>query len=353
MIATSAASLMLRRASPFLLTLGLVFAPALASAQSDSAAAQSLFDSGKELMKAGKFAEACAKLEKSQALDPAGGTLLHLASCREQEGKLASAWAHYNEALSAARRDRRSDRETIAAQKVKELAPRLARLTIVVEAPVTGLEVKRGGSVVDPALLGTALPIDRGEYEIVASAPGYLTSSQKVLVARDGEAVTVKLPALKAAPAEASSPAPAAAPAASPSTAPAPATNPPPGEEAPSGSPVKRTVGIVMMGTGAAAVVAGGVFGFLSMDKASTGKDHCTFGASGDECDDEGYDARKNALTYGNVSTILIPAGLVIGGVGAFLFVTSPETSGASGRSHRVTPVIGRGLGGVEVSGVF
>src|SRR5262245_18728599 len=58
----------------------------------DSAAAQALFDQGRKLMESERWAEACPKLEESQRLDPAGGTLLHLALCREHEGRIATAW---------------------------------------------------------------------------------------------------------------------------------------------------------------------------------------------------------------------------------------------------------------------
>jgi serine/threonine-protein kinase len=55
-------------------------ATGIASAQSaaDKAAAEALFDHGVRLMKQNNFAEACPKLEESDRIDPAVGTLLYL-----------------------------------------------------------------------------------------------------------------------------------------------------------------------------------------------------------------------------------------------------------------------------------
>jgi len=60
-----------------------------------AAAAEALFQEGRALLMAGKAEQACPKLEDSQRLDPATGTLMALALCHEQEGKLASAWAAF------------------------------------------------------------------------------------------------------------------------------------------------------------------------------------------------------------------------------------------------------------------
>ena len=97
-----------------------------------------LFQQGRALMADGRIAEACQKLEESQRLDPAGGTILNLALCHEQEGRLARSWSEFKEAMVVAKRDGRRDRELEAANHVSALEPRLSRLTIVVPAAHAG-----------------------------------------------------------------------------------------------------------------------------------------------------------------------------------------------------------------------
>src|SRR5207244_2860760 len=60
--------------------------------------ADTLFAEGRDLLEKGKFPEACAKLARSEELSPAVGTLLNLAYCYEQVGKLRSAMDAYAEA---------------------------------------------------------------------------------------------------------------------------------------------------------------------------------------------------------------------------------------------------------------
>src|SRR5687767_13153220 len=72
---------------------GVVVLEGRASAQASSSQSQAepLFNEGRELLEKGRFAEACPKLARSQALAPAVGTLLNLGYCWEQLGKLRSA----------------------------------------------------------------------------------------------------------------------------------------------------------------------------------------------------------------------------------------------------------------------
>ncbi|MEO8877348.1 MAG: hypothetical protein ABI461_17265, partial [Polyangiaceae bacterium] len=76
---------------------------AYAQNPSDLAAAEALFEDGRKSMDANDFAAACPKLEESERLAPAVGTLLNLGICYEKSHRTASAWATFKEATSAAR----------------------------------------------------------------------------------------------------------------------------------------------------------------------------------------------------------------------------------------------------------
>ena len=107
-----------------------------ASAQ-DKAAAEALFDEGKRLFLDKKFAEACPRFEASERIDPGIGTLLFLADCYENVGRVASAWATFREAClrRQGRRRRPSARPVAQRARAKLLEPRLYRLTLNVESP--------------------------------------------------------------------------------------------------------------------------------------------------------------------------------------------------------------------------
>src|SRR5580698_2604369 len=98
-----------------------------------AALAQGLYDAAAELIKAGKFAEACPKLEESQRLDPAMGTQFFLAGCYEKTGRPTSAWSLFLEVAGAAKAAGNTVRETTARARAAALEPRLPRLRIVVD----------------------------------------------------------------------------------------------------------------------------------------------------------------------------------------------------------------------------
>ncbi|WP_438020097.1 hypothetical protein WMF18_13960 [Sorangium sp. So ce315] len=174
------------------LALALASSPGVAFAQADALLAE-----GKQLMKKGKLAEACPKIEESYRLSPRSSTLLALAGCHEKQGKIATAWAEYIDLGAAARKEGNKRLEADAKARGARLEPRLPRLTLKVPraAAVEGLEVTLDGAPVDSAAFGKARPIDPGEHRVTASAPGRKRWEGKVSIKR-GERKAVTVPAL-------------------------------------------------------------------------------------------------------------------------------------------------------------
>lgn len=163
-------------------------------------------------MTAGKYAEACPKFEASQQLDPGLGTMLNLAECYEKTGRTASAWAEYREAIPLARAAGSKARQDLAVERAQALEERLSTLTIRAmsgDAADAQLEVRRDGVAVQPAELGSPIPVDPGEHLIEARAPGKAPWSSKVQVGPNAAKVSVEIPALQA---EGAAPAPVASP---------------------------------------------------------------------------------------------------------------------------------------------
>ena len=181
---------------------------AAAPATGDKAAAEALFKEGRARVEAGDDAGGCPKFVDSMALYPSTGTALNLAKCHERAGKLASAWAAYQAAIehNEETRDarRRKGLEALAREGIAALEPRLPRLRVVVEDAPAGVAITRDGQSVQESEWGEAVPIDPGQHEIGASAPGHQPLRRAVdLVEGKTETVTLKLAPVRAQAAEA------------------------------------------------------------------------------------------------------------------------------------------------------
>lgn len=177
-----------------------LFIPAAASAETGksgaeaSASAHSLFLSARAAMEKGSFEEACPKLEESMRLDPAIGTQLNLADCYERVGKVASAWAAFLDAASMAKTGRQAEREKLARHRAKVLEPRLPKLVIDADASAEpAMDILRDGVTVGSATWGTAIVVDPGSHDIVASAPGKM-SWRTLVDAKEGQTARVTVP---------------------------------------------------------------------------------------------------------------------------------------------------------------
>lgn len=335
---------------------GAIGAVAPASAQSaggQKAAAEALFRQGKQLMVDNQFAEACPKLEQSQRIDPAIGTLLYLAECYEKQGKTASAWATFSEAASLAQAEGQAERATLGKSRAQALEPKLSRLSLVVSpdsSEIDGFEVVRDGKPQDSSLWGVAVPVDPGEYAIVVRAPGYISHAEKIRVDGEGKTVELRLPPLVKT-----------ATTAPPSDG-QPGANPPPGDPQPAAGPRadtggddgsgQRTLGIVVGGLGLAGVAIGSVFGLTAIGKNSDAEEFCPGGSTCTR--QEGIDLTEDAKSAAQISNIAFGIGAagIIGGL--VLYLTAPDKpSSQQARSLQMAPVIDGKSAGLGLWGVF
>jgi serine/threonine-protein kinase len=298
-------------------------------------------------MKQGSFADACSKLEESDRLDPAVGTLLYLGECYERVGKTASAWATFREAASLASTSNQPDRARVASARAQEIEPKLSRLAIELApevSKITGVTVKRGTQRVEPSLYGTPLPVDPGEYLIEVTAPGYETWTTPIKVEGGGASASVRVPALVKAP-EGSAPAPIAAP-------PTPAGEPAPlavsTKTTSSGLTTQQTLGVVAGGVGIVGLGLGSYFGIRAISKNSDAENHCP--KEGFCADQTGVDLTNQALDNATASNIAFAVGAGLVAVGAVLYFT-----GAPGDSDRVAlvPLVSPGTAAAGFSGRF
>jgi len=270
-------------------------AHAQAPSQADRALAQSLFDEARALMDAKRYAEACPKLAESDRLDPAGGTLLNLGVCHENEGKLARAWVELNEALSRAVRDGRKDREELAREHVNALAEKLTRIRVVLAADDAhaGVQVKLDGEEVRS--LSSPLPVDPGPHRLVVAAPGKRAAQVTFEAAANGKVQDVIVPSLESAPADA-------------------------GQSLASDGSGRRTAGFILGGAGVAAIGVGAFFGVSALSKRSEADALCPERRCSNPT---GVSLQDEAITAAWVANIAIGAGLVALGIGGYLVLTA------------------------------
>lgn len=286
--------------------------PATARAEAtaaDRAAAEALFEQARAAMNAGRYAEACPLLQKSQELDPGGGTLLNLAMCHEREGRTATAWVEYHDAAAQAARDKREDRETAARKRAAELDAVLSRLTLAVGPDAApGLEVTRDGVVVPRAAWNAPVPVDPGPHVIVARAPGRAPFEAKVVVGPRADVQRLVVPAL--APAPSASAPPSAPPPAAPATT------------------FQRTVGYVLGGVGIVTLGAAAGVGAYALSRDHAARDLCGGDASCPPGD--GLDASRSARRAAQATDILLGVGAATLITGVAVVLTAKPTTSTS-----------------------
>lgn len=301
-----------------------------ALAQPAGAQAEVLFRQGRDLMVAGKLAEACSAFEESQKLEPVVTTLLNLASCREQLGQIATAWGLF---LDVVRQTRSAGDATtqkfhdVAQARAEKLEPRVSKLTINVPLhnQFEGLEITRDAKRIDAGLWNRALPIDGGTYTITAHAPGANLWSTQITVASENDTKTVEIPDLRNLPGDLGKLAvPSSPPVITTVTDGAPAS--------PRASP--NIVPFVVGAGGLALLGGGGGFELWAESRYDAAKSEMTSQSRRDSL----YDS---ANTRRHVAGVLVVSGIAAGGAAVWLYLRdrNPEHSAKTDASVKVVPM--------------
>jgi hypothetical protein len=302
----------------------MVLASAARAEQPTSVArAETLFQAARQLMREGRYAEACPKLEESQSLDPAPGTRLNLADCWEHAGRTASAQREFLAVASNAESSGEKERATIARDRAKQLENKLTRLALMVpaEARLPGLQVYQNSVLVAEADWSKPRPVDPGSFVIEARAPGRRSYKSEFALRGDSATHNLTIPLLV----------PDAGAGSSPST---------------EGSPTTRAQwlqrgGAGLAGLGVVGIALGTVLGVRAVKLYHRSQDEgCD---ERDTCTPDALETRRSAVAAGNVSTVsfVIGGAMLAGGAGLYVWGSRERASERAGLNARVAPLAG------------
>jgi hypothetical protein len=306
--------------------LSLSTAPAWASGE--SAAAEALFQQAKTLADEKRWADACPKFEAAYRLDKTLGALMNLADCEEHLGRVASAWAHWGEAVELAEKNG-DKRAGFAGKRRDALVKRLPMILLVVAARKSALDVFRDDVRIDPAAYGVPLPSDPGPHVVSVRRGGEVLHRQPVTAAEGQTApVTLDLAAIE----RAAPPPPVAV------TVVAPLGN-------------QKVIGYAILGVGAATLVAAAGLEIAALvNRASANAEDACFNGF---CTTEGFDAVGRARTFATAGQWVGIGGIVVAAVGMTLALTAPRLVPAPKASLSVSGWAAAGGGGVALGGVI
>lgn len=259
---------------------------ARAHADIDIKKADQLFEQGLALRNTNR-GQSCEKFRQSLEWNPqAIGTLMNVALCDEELGKIASAVERFSEARDRAKEGNLPDYVAEAESRISKLEPDLpkVRVKFTGERP-PNTRVIIGDRVIPPTKYeaGNEFPVDPGELVIIISAPGRLAYETKMLIDKQ-EHKDILVPELRKGVTVKSS---------------------------------RRTVGIITTSAGGAIVAASVVLGLVAKSKYHDCPE--------DICDANDQSDNESARTYGNVGTVVGAVGLATAGVGLYLWLSAPK----------------------------
>lgn len=350
------------RSVAMIAVLGAFSSSAWAQSDEDRANARALADQGVQAFSEGRWQDTVDLFDRAESLIDAPTHLLYSARAHAKLRHYIKARELY---LRITRQQLAADApkafvkaQASAAQELKDVEPHIGQLTITVRGPDPKLaQVTLDGSAVHSALIGVARPIDPGEHQVHAQAPGYGPQTKTITV-DDGGKVSVTLELAAGATTAVEAAAPGARP---PSEAGVPSDGVGPTTAAHAASSneanTQRIAAYVAFGVGAVGLGVGTIFGLTSKNKRSQADDafqQCG-GATGCMNDDplsqQVSSLDDSARTHKTISIVGFVAGGLGVGAGVALFVLSRRHDDAPASSWSIAPRIG--LGNAAVTGTF
>ncbi len=281
--------------------------------------ADELFATAQKLREQGKNKEACDAFADSLAHNPnAIGTILNVARCAEESGKVGSAVRSFTEARDRAREQNLGPQLQVAEQHLTALEGRAPHLAIAfAEAPTPDTHLVVDNHPVDISGAGDVL-VDPGAVKIVVSAPGRVPFEASVTIA-EKEHKALAVPKL-----------------AYPVTV----------------KKTRQTAGKVMVVVGAAAAVTGVILGLVARNDWRGAVANCSKSGGNYICDSTEFGKTQTAVTIGDAGTGVGIAGLALVGVGAALWLLAPNHA-EDDHKLAVYPVVSPDQAGLVAAGRF
>lgn len=297
------------------------FVVGTAAAEPDAQAkaiASALFEQGRALIKAKRYAEACPKFAASEQIDPSEGTLLNLAWCYEQLGRTASAWTTYKE---LAETSKGPERVRQGREGVARVLPHLVHMTLTpTELNDAQLIVKLDGQTQQAATFGLPIPVDPGDHTVEVSEAGKTAWVKRISVA-EGEDVAVQLPILEDLPPSPGPERDQATPAPKPQAVTSAAhAQPPP---LPKKATWQKPTGLAVAGLGLVVTGVGGFFGIRAQQNWSSAEPQCPSRG----CSQGGYDSWNDARADAKLATIFTTVGGAALVTGLVVWAIAPNST--------------------------
>ncbi len=296
--------------------------PPAQRAPRDPAAAEALYQAGRELLTKNDWEGACAKFDASMQLDPVASTSINVANCLEHFNKPASAWSELLRARTLNQDtlgdERKKTLDEVITKTIAALEPRVPKLRLGLSPRVEGTAVLRDGVELPRGTLDDPIPMDPGDHTLLIRAPGF-EPFEKTVTLREGETLALEV-----------------ALAASPKVTTAPP--PPPATRLPIWPFVTGSLGVVAVGAGLGFRIDG--FAAESALDEGCGEDRvCDPTAAYDPSDDN----RRKNFDFGMFVGLSVAGGATILGTVAGVLIEHFTQSEAAGVGRLVPFTQGSG----------